>query len=125
MWTKRIGPITLAWRSLIIIILNIKERGLARSWWFREQNHYLLQTWHYGELRLGMEMRARSWRPSFPGGMQANLGVSKGDLAKGSKVLRKVGEQEPKAGEFQGRAEGVVECEVLHIAAGPNAQVHG
>ena len=29
MWTKRIGPITLAWQSLIIII-----QGLARSGWF-------------------------------------------------------------------------------------------
>ena len=54
-----------------------------------------------------------------------NLGVSKGDLAKGSKALRKAGEQEPKAGEFQSRAEGVVECEEFHIAAGPHAQVHG
>ena len=53
-----------------------------------------------------------------------NLGVSKEDLAKVSKALRKAGEQEPKASEFQGRAEGVVECEEFHIAAGPNAQVH-
>ena len=29
-------------RSLIIIILNIRERCLARSWWFPEWNHYLL-----------------------------------------------------------------------------------
>ena len=42
MRTKRIGPITLAWRSLVIIILNIRERGSARSWWFPERNHYLL-----------------------------------------------------------------------------------
>ena len=70
-------------------------------------------------------MRARSWRPSFPGGAQANLGVSKGDLAKGLKALRKASEQESKAGEFQGRAEGVAECEEFHIAVGPNAQVHG
>ena len=61
----------------------------------------------------------------FFGGAQANLGVSKGDLAKGSKALQKAGEQEPKAGEFQGRAEGVVECEEFHTSAGPNAQVHG
>ena len=54
-----------------------------------------------------------------------NLGISKGDLAKGSKALRKAGEQEPKAGEFQGRAEGVVECEEFHTSEGPNAQVHG
>ena len=37
-----------------------------------------------------------------------NLGVSKGDLAKGSKALQKVCKQEPNVGEFQGRAEGVV-----------------
>ena len=51
--------------------------------------------------------------------------MSKKDLAKGSKALGKVGEQEPKAGEFQGGTKGVAECEELHIAAGPNAQVHG
>ena len=28
------GMITLSWRSLVIIILNIRERDLARSWWF-------------------------------------------------------------------------------------------
>ena len=39
-------------------------------------------------------------------------------------MLRKAGEQEPKAGEFQGRVEGVVECEEFHTSAGPNAQVH-
>ena len=44
---------------------------------------------------------------------------------KGSKALRKAGKQEPKAGEFQGRAEGVVECEEFHTSARPNAQVHG
>ena len=44
---------------------------------------------------------------------------------KGSKVLRKAGEQEAKAGEFQGRAKGVTKCEEFHIAARPNAQVHG
>ena len=54
-----------------------------------------------------------------------NLEVSKRDLAKGSKALQKAIEQKPKAGEFQGRAEGVVECEELHIAARPNTQVHG
>ena len=37
---------------------------------------------------------------------------------KGSKALRKAGEQEPKAGEFQGRAKGVVEREELHVAQG-------
>ena len=58
---------------------------------------------------------------AFPGGAQANLGVSKGDLAKGSKTLQKAGEQEPKACEFQGRAEGVVECEEFHTSAGSNA----
>ena len=36
-----------------------------------------------------------------------NLGVSKRDLAKGSKALQKAGEYEPKAREFQGRAKGV------------------
>ena len=40
-------------------------------------------------------------------------------------MLRKASEQEPKAGEFQGRAEGVVECEEFHIAVGPKAQVYG
>ena len=54
-----------------------------------------------------------------------NLGVSKRDLAKGSKALRKAGEQKPKAGEFQGKAEGVVECQEFHTSVGPNAQVHG
>ena len=54
-----------------------------------------------------------------------NLRVSKGDLAKGSKVLQQAGEQESKAGEFQGRTDSVVECEGFHTAAGPNAQVHG
>ena len=34
MQTKQIGPIKLAWPSLVIIILNIRKRGLARSWWF-------------------------------------------------------------------------------------------
>ena len=38
---------------------------------------------------------------------------------KGSKTLQKAGEQKPKACEFQGKAEGVVECEEFHIAAGP------
>ena len=37
MRTKRIGPITLAWRSLVIIILNIRERGLSHSWWFSKR----------------------------------------------------------------------------------------
>ena len=41
------------------------------------------------------------------------------------KSVTKAGEQEPKAGEFQGRAEGVVECEEFHTSAGPNVQVHG
>ena len=40
-------------------------------------------------------------------------------------MLQKAGEQESKVGEFQGRAEGVLECEEFHSAAGPNAQVHG
>ena len=61
----------------------------------------------------------------FPRGARANLGVSEGDLSKGSKALQTAGEQEPEAGEFQGRAEGVVECEEFHTSVGPNAQVHG
>ena len=28
--------------KFVIIILNTRERGLARSWWFLERNHYLL-----------------------------------------------------------------------------------
>ena len=45
-------------------------------------------------------------------------------MAVNSKMLQKVDEQKSKVGENQGRAEGVAECEELHIAAGPNAQVH-
>ena len=44
---------------------------------------------------------------------------------KGSKALQKAGEQEPKAGDFQGKTKGVAKCEELYISVGPNAQVHG
>ena len=40
-------------------------------------------------------------------------------------MLQKAGKQEPKAGEFQGRAKDMAKREELYIAAGPNAQVHG
>ena len=53
------------------------------------------------------------------------LELVKETLRRAQKRYKKQGKQEPKAGEFQGRAEGVVECEELHIAGGPNAQVHG
>ena len=53
----------------------------------------------------------------FLEGAQSNIGVSKEDLAKGSKRLQKVSE-------FQGRAQGVAECEELQIVARPKAQVH-
>ena len=53
------------------------------------------------------------------------LELAKEMLQKASETLQKAGEQESKADEFQGRTEGVAECEELHIAVGPNAQVHG
>ena len=126
MRTKRIGPITLAWRSLVIIILNTREQGFSPFMVVSGTEplspidlalqETLVKNGDEGEV---VETKR------FPGGAEANLGVSKGDLAKGSKALRKAGEQEPKAGEFQGRTEGVVECEEFHTSAGPNAQVHG
>ena len=53
------------------------------------------------------------------------LELAKETLQRAQKRYKKTSEQEPKAGEFQGRAEGVVECEEFHISTGPNAQVHG
>ena len=37
-------------------------------------------------------------------------------------MLQKVGEQQTKAGEFQGKAKYVVKCEELHIVAGPTSK---
>ena len=53
------------------------------------------------------------------------LELSKEALQRTQKCYEKQVNKNPKVVEFQGRAEGMVECEEFHIAVGPNAQVHG
>ena len=52
------------------------------------------------------------------------LELAKETLRRAQKRYKKQAKQKPKAGEFQGRVEGVVECEEFYTAVGTNTQVH-